>query len=89
MPWFPTPTYRDTPTKFGGIVRLFPDGSSTVIKRDFGLTTEPECSEEAHAQMHRWFEANMPWVLQVPVGAIVPGQVQPPAPIPPMPVPPP
>jgi hypothetical protein len=45
---------RDVPTKFGGIVRVMPDGSVIVIKRDFGLTTEPECSEAAHRQMYLW-----------------------------------
>lgn len=61
--------YRDTPTKFGGIIRIFPGEPPPppqVIKRDFGLTTEPECSEEAHEQMRRWFTANMPWVLNIP-----------------------
>jgi hypothetical protein len=52
MPMLP---YRDTHTKFGGVIRIFPDGSSQVIQRDFGLTTEPECSEAAHRQMYRWF----------------------------------
>jgi hypothetical protein len=83
----PYPSYLDTPTKFGGIVRIFPDGSSQVIKRDFGLTTEPWCSEEAHAQMKRWLEENMPWVFMIPVEAITPGASQPPL-LPPPPPPP-
>ncbi|TXH14009.1 MAG: hypothetical protein E6R03_10210 [Hyphomicrobiaceae bacterium] len=46
--------YRDSPTKFGGVVRIMPNGTVVVIKRDFGLTDEPECSEAAHRQMYKW-----------------------------------
>jgi len=76
--------FRDTPTKFGGVIRIWLDGHTEIIKRDFGLTTEPECSEEAHAQMRRWCEEHMPWIFQIPVEAIQPGSMTPPTPLPPV-----
>ena len=86
--------YRDTPTKWGGLIRIFADGSPPqVIRRDFGLTTEPECSEEAHERMRQWFMRYQPEIFTIPVEAIggpspVPVPPPPPPPIPP-PVPPP
>lgn len=47
--------FRDTHTPGDGVVRFYPDGTHVVIKRDFGLTTEPECSEAAHHQIRKWF----------------------------------
>jgi hypothetical protein len=58
IPYF----YRDTPTAYGGIVRIFPDGSSQIIKRDFGLTHEPECSEEAHKQILKWWQESIGFI---------------------------
>jgi hypothetical protein len=71
------PTYRDTPTKYGGVIRIFPNGTTIVLVRDFGLTTEPECSEEAHAKMSEWLHEHMPEVFLVPVPFIVGEQQSP------------
>ena len=61
------PTYRDTPTKWGGVVRIFPSGQSQVLVRDFGLTTQPECSEEAHAQIDAWRREHHPEFYLSPI----------------------
>lgn len=44
---------------FRGVV-----SEETRITRDFGLTTEPPCSEEAHAQEIRWFKVHRPEVVR-------------------------
>jgi hypothetical protein len=51
----PTYLFRDVQSEFGGVYRIHFDGRIEVIKRDFGLTWEPECSEASHRQMYKWF----------------------------------
>lgn len=66
------PPFRDSPTRWGGVVRYFANGTHAVIVRDFGLTNEPECSEEAHAQMLRWMRENHPEFESIPIPMYVP-----------------
>lgn len=48
--------FRDSPTENGGVVRFLPGNPHPiVVKRDCGLTDEPECSNQAHRQMRKWF----------------------------------
>lgn len=80
-------------TPYGGLLKVMPDGSIRVVRRDFGLTWEDECSREAHRKMYEYLtgEPCPPeyYLSDPPSVTRPPEEPQPVVPVPPIPPPPP
>lgn len=66
------PYMRTEETPFGGLIGYPWVGPPwvVVLRRDFGLTNEAPCSEEAHTQMLKWWKERNAWAYaeaRVPV----------------------
>lgn len=66
------PAVRDETNPITGTVTRFFAGSQTgvVVVRGFGLTTEPECSEEAHEMMRWWMDTKHPDLMDAAARAL-------------------
>lgn len=65
------PTYRDERNPITGTVtRFFPGGGHQILVRGFNLTTQEECSEEAHEMMKWWMETKHPDLMEAAARAL-------------------
>lgn len=64
-------------TEFGEVIGYpWGGGPPVVLRRMMGLTTEPLCSEAAHAQMLAWWKANRGWDVPLALEPILLGVIR-------------